>query len=542
MSEQITKDFMPLKVLIIGDFDGANVENSQHIKVSKSNFNDLFSQLTPRLYMRVVNKLTPEPKELNIDLKFTDIDSFRPEAITEQIEIIKDAVKARKAIHELVEKQISPNEAMDILKNSSVANNQIPDLIPVIDEHTSSGKDIDPQVLNSAIVKLDASLSEQFDEILHKPKFQQLESSWRGLKLLLDNADYPDKVQFEILHTEKANLLEQFDEKIFPKEYDDTCEVPLSVMLADFDFTQNASDMNILKKIADKSSILQVVFAASLSPDFFGMKNIAHVVAMPDLASRLVSPTHADWKNFMQSQSARWVSLMINRFLLRDLYGQENQKVDAFNYIEKADATHPDNYLWGRPIWLMGIVLARSYFNVGSCLTISGLGLGGEFGELPIREYPKSRTENILIPVEINMTDEKIWNFIHVGVTPLNATENTKTAYIPLAANSYRSGGTTLHSTLAYHLYIGWIFHQYFRIHQHIPAGSTPDQIAQFTSEKIYEIIKPYGGDKPDETIKITVSPIEGENNLYLVNIHIEPKFQIEQKDVEFTLQLQAQV
>lgn len=535
MSDQTSK--MPLKILIIGDFDGANVENSQYVKVNKNNFNDLFLQFAPRLFIRTANKLTSEPKELKIDLNFTDINSFRPEAIAEQVDLIKDAINVRKILHDLAEKQTSQKEVIETLKNSLIAKSQIPDLIAVIDE-----KEIDQPSLNDAITKLDKSLSAQFDEILHNPKFQQLESSWLGLKLLLDNADYPDKVQFEILHTEKAQLLEQFDEKVFPQEYEDTCEVPLSVILADFDFAQNANDMNILKKMADKSSILQVVFSASLLPDFFGMRNIAHLVAMPDLASRLISPSHAEWKSFIQSQSARWVSLMMNRFLLRNLYGQENSKVDAFNYIEKADSAHPENYLWGRSIWLMGIVLARSYANVGSCITISGLGLGGEFGELPTREYPKSRTENMLIPVEINLPDEKIWNFINVGITPLNSTEDSNTAYIPLAVNAYRSGGTTLHSTLAYHLYIGRVFHQYYRIHQQIPAGSNQEQIERFVLDKVYEIIEPYGGDKPEDSIKVTVSPIEGESNVYAVNIYVTPKFQIEQKDVEFTLQLQARV
>jgi type VI secretion system protein ImpC len=532
MSEQMNKP-IPLRILIIGDFDGANVENSQYIKVSKSSFNDLFSQLTPRLYMRVSNKLTSEPRELNIDLKFHDIDSFRPEAISKQIDLINDAIKARKALYEFAEKQISTDDAIEILKKSSVANILIPELISAIDQ-------ADPQMLNNAIAKFDKSLSAQFDEILHNPKFQQLESSWRGLKLLLENADYSNLVQFEILHTEKANLLEQFDEKIFPQEYDDTCEVPLSAIITDFDLSQ--SDMNMLKKMADKSAILQVAFIASIAPDFFGMRNIALLVAMPDLASRLISPAHTEWKNFMQSDSSRWVSLMINRFLLRNLYGQNQEKVANFNYTEKADASHPDSYLWGQPTWLMGIVLARSYATVGSCLTISGLGLGGEFGTLPTRQYPKSRTENILIPVEVSLTDEKIWSFIHVGITPLNATENSNTAYIPLSANAYRSGGTTLHSTLAYHLYIGQIFHQYYRMHQQIPSGSTPEQIADFVRDKIFALIEPYGGDDPDKAVKVTVSPVENMNNIYTVSIHVTPKLQIEEKDVEFTMQLQTQV
>ena len=542
MSEIVKVSFMPMKILILGNFDGSNVENSQNLKVNKDNLQSVFSQLNPRLYMRVANKLTSEPKELNIDLIFTDMDSFYPGAIADQIDVVKETVKVRKTLNDLAEKQITLTEAKDVLLGSMVVASQIPDLVAVIEDHTKSGDEIDTQILDKAVTKLDSALSDQFDEILHCPKFQKLESSWRGLRLLLGNADFPDKVQFEILNVEKENLIERFDEQIFPQEYDDTCEVPLSVILADFDLTQSAEDLNILKKMTEKASILQVAFISSLATDFFGMRSILHLVALPDLFSRLVSPTQSEWKNIMQSQQGRWISLTMNRFLLRDLYGKDHEEAEIFDYTEKADASHPEKYLWGCPIWLMGIILARSFANTGSCLSISGLGFGGEFAGLPTREFPKTRTEKIQIPVETTLVDEKVWSFIHVGVTPLNGTDNANTVYFPLATNAYRSGGITLHSTLAYHLYIGHIFHRYYRLHQQIPGGSTPEQIAQFVRDKMYQLIAPYGGDNPEETVAVTVTPIENANKVYAVNIQVKPKLQIESKDMEFTLQLQIQV
>jgi len=95
---------------------------------------------------------------------------------------------------------------------------------------------------------------------------------------------------------------------------------------------------------------------------------------------------------------------------------------------------------------------------------------------------------------------------------------------------------------LAYHLLIGHVFHRYYRIHQQIPAGSTPEQITQFVREKIFELITPYGGENPEETVIINVAPVEGGSNLYAVSILVQPKLQIETKDVEFSFQLQAQV
>jgi len=529
-----------MKILVLGHFDGSNVENPQHLKVNKDNFQSIFSELNPRLYMRVANKLTSAPKELNIDLIFTGMDSFLPKAIADRIEVIKEAVKVRKALHDLAEKQITLNETKNAISDSAVVNSQIPDIVAIIEDHIKSEKEIEPQILDNAISKLDSALSDQFDEILHNPKFQQLESAWRGLKLLLEKADFPDKVQFEILNVEKENLIERFDEKVFQKEYDDVCDIPLSAILADFDLTQNTGDLNILKKMAEKAAILQVAFISSLATDFLGMRSILHLVALPDLFSRLTGPAQTEWKNIMQSQQGRWVSLTMNRFLLRDLYSPDQAEI--FNYTEKADASHPERYLWGCPIWIMGIILARSFATTGLCLSISGVGLGGEFTGLPVREFPKSRTEKVNFSVETTMVDDKVWSFLHAGVTPLNGVDNSDMVYFPLSANAYRSGGITLHSTLAYHLYISHVFHRYFRLHQQIPGGSTPEQIVKFVCDKMYQLIAPYGGDNPEETVTVNVTPVESVNNTYVVSIYTKPKLQIESRDVEFTLQLQTQV
>jgi len=58
----------------------------------------------------------------------------------------------------------------------------------------------------------------------------------------------------------------------------------------------------------------------------------------------------------------------------------------------------------------------------------------------------------------------------------------------------------------------------------------------------MYQLIAPYGGDNPEETVIVTVTPVENANKVYAVNIQVKPKLQIESKDVEFTLQLQIQV
>ena len=60
------------------------------------------------------------------------------------------------------------------------------------------------------IAELDRRLSAQMDEILHHPEFQELESSWRGLRLLIERTNFRENVEVEMLNVTKDELLDDF--------------------------------------------------------------------------------------------------------------------------------------------------------------------------------------------------------------------------------------------------------------------------------------------------------------------------------------------
>ncbi|MGA9662291.1 MAG: type VI secretion system contractile sheath large subunit, partial [Pseudomonas alloputida] len=65
--------------------------------------------------------------------------------------------------------------------------------------------------VDQMIAELDRVLSKQMDAILHEPAFQQLESSWRSLKLLVDRTDFRENIKLEVLHVSKEDLLDDFE-------------------------------------------------------------------------------------------------------------------------------------------------------------------------------------------------------------------------------------------------------------------------------------------------------------------------------------------
>src|SRR5690606_28177579 len=71
---------------------------------------------------------------------------------------------------------------------------------------------LDKYVIDGLIAGIDQKISQQLDAVLHHPKFQELESAWRGLKLLVDRTDFRKNVKIEILNCSKEDLAESFED------------------------------------------------------------------------------------------------------------------------------------------------------------------------------------------------------------------------------------------------------------------------------------------------------------------------------------------
>ena len=67
---------------------------------------------------------------------------------------------------------------------------------------------VNKALVDSMIVELDMKLSQQMDVILHAKALQEMESSWRSLKLLVDRTDFRENIRIQVLHATKEELLD----------------------------------------------------------------------------------------------------------------------------------------------------------------------------------------------------------------------------------------------------------------------------------------------------------------------------------------------
>jgi type VI secretion system protein ImpC len=471
---------LPLKLLVISDCAGKEV-SPPLLKVTAAGASGLLESLNPQLRFAVDNKLQQGGQKISVELEIRRMEDFRPESLISRIGILAEA-----------------------------ANNGNP------------------------------ALGDQIDAILHHPEFQRMEACWLGLERLCSNASGKESVHLEVMPASRKNLKDAFHQTIFEPEYQGTVDVPLSAVYLDYRFSHEPADLPLLEALANDCAALQVPMIAAASPAFFQLKNIAHLPNLPDIAVQLQLPAYASWRRFQTNPISRWVCLTANRYLAREPYALKKESGSSADYQEKADASHPEWYLWADAGWLVLSNLARSFAKYRHCVVIDGMSPDSTHFNLPVRLFPKKANVMAPSPTEILIDDTKAWDIVRGGVTMLVGISDGAVATFPLLANVYRlkPGVLTTESALSYQLIAGHLTHYILGLYGQIPTDGGSEAIDAFFKEKLSEFLVPFTGEKPEENVQTEIVEIAGEPAQRALKLTVKPLLKLQGKDVDFTIQL----
>ena len=122
---------LPFVVGVMADLSGQPsdplkpLKERKFVNIDRDNFNTVLAQSTPRLAMRVDNKITNDNSQLNVELKFKNMDDFEPAKIAEQVPALKELLEVRQRLTQLMSKMEGNDklEALlaDVMKNTEKA-------------------------------------------------------------------------------------------------------------------------------------------------------------------------------------------------------------------------------------------------------------------------------------------------------------------------------------------------------------------------------------------------------------------------------------
>ncbi len=426
---------------------------------------------------------------------------------------------------------------------------------------------INKNLVDKMIAELDQQLSHQLDEIMHHDEFQSLESSWRGLKLLIDRTEFKENIKVELLSVSKVDLLDDFEDapevvksglykRVYSAEYGQFGGEPVAVMIANYQFSPATPDVKLMQHVSSVAAMAHAPFIASAGPQFFDLDNFEGLPDLKDLKAIFEGPKYAKWNSFRESEDSRYIGLTMPRFLLRPPYDPEENPVKVFNYEENVTADHED-YLWGNTAFTLGSRLTDSFAKFRWCPNIIGPQSGGSVEDLPLHHFESMGEIETKIPTEILISDRKEFELADEGFIPLtmrkgtdnaaffsaNSVQKTKrfanNAEGKIAETNYKLG-----SQLPYMFIINRLAH-YLKVIQRENLGTWKERsdlerelntwIRQFVADQ-ENPAEEVRSRRPLRSAKVEVTEVEGEPGWYRAALHVRPHFKYMGSD--FTLSL----
>lgn len=137
----IQKKELPLVVGILSDLSGATpnpiaFKDRKFIEIDRDNFNEVMKSVAPTLKFSVANHLNKDTETLPVELSFQTLDDFTPTNLVHQVEGLRNLLKARRRLNDLLAKldgNDSLNEALldvaskpEELKQLKASNEEAP--------------------------------------------------------------------------------------------------------------------------------------------------------------------------------------------------------------------------------------------------------------------------------------------------------------------------------------------------------------------------------------------------------------------------------
>lgn len=422
-------------------------------------------------------------------------------------------------------------------------------------------------LVDQMIAELDKKISAQMDEILHHEKLQQVESAWRGIKLLVDRTDFRENIKIQLMHATKEELLEDFEyapeivqsgfyKHIYTAEYGQFGGEPVAAVIGNYAFTSSSQDIKLLQYTTSVGAMAHAPFISSVSPKFFGIDSYTEMSTIKELSSIFEGPAYAKWRSFRESEDARYCGLLAGNYLARLPYSTSDNPIKSFNYNEQVDDNH-NHFLWANAAFTFASRITESFAKYRFCANIIGPQSGGAVEDLPVHLYESMGELQAKIPTETLISDRREFELAEQGFITLTMRKGSDNAAF-FSANSVQmpkrfpntkegknaETNYKLGTQLPYMFIINRLAH-YIKVLQREQIGSWKERSDLERGLNVW--LKQYVADqenppadvrsrKPLRSAQVTVSDVEGDPGWYQVELLVRPHFKYMGANFELSL------
>jgi type VI secretion system protein ImpC len=290
------------------------------------------------------------------------------------------------------------------------------------------------------LVALDRRLSEPLAALLHHPDFQRLESAWRGLHYLVQQAATSENLKIRVLDVARHELVEDLDprrplqdsclfQKIYQQEYGHVDGEPYGLLVADYEFSHHAEDVQLLRGIGALGAAAHAPFVAGAGPTMFQRERFTGLPAPRALNTAFDGGDYAAWRSFRDSDDSRCVALTLPRVRALLPYGLDHACAGGLQFDEFADGPDHAKHLWMSAAWAYAVRITDAFARWGWFARTRGVEGGGRVENLPTGASPADDGSLALgCPTEIAISDRREFELSNLGFLPLLYNKDTHNA------------------------------------------------------------------------------------------------------------------
>ena len=447
---------LPFKILALSPFRPLEERawDQNPIPVDKTNKDQVLENLGLSLDIPLPADLCPP---LGLPLNFKKLKDFHPDRILENTPYLKNILDAKRFIEESKTRGLSEEETYqrlitwpDFPQNIELRT-QKPKVSPtnavenILEMVAMPGEGSAPsRETQSLLEQIDSFLRRILKHILADENFRNLESVWQGLRLVLRQGSRNGELSLEIVPISFETLAETLDGLMGRLIQD----LP-SLLIIDLPFDNSARSIEYVEKISLFAETLLVPVIIPITPKFFYLESWEDLPKIPFLPHYLQEPVFAKWRHFKETSSSKWVAITCNPLLARYPYGPNNET--------RLVRFEESGCLWVSPVWALGSLIGQSFLKTGWPTRFT------DWQEIRLENLSLRPTGgNQLLSTEAAFSEDRISQFIRVGITPLISSLNQDFAFVP--AETTVAGGS-----LGYQLFLSRITNFLFWCKDHFP-------------------------------------------------------------------------
>lgn len=443
-------DTTRFRIAILGDFQGMGDQNADHdaplherrpAQVDRDNLDQVLGQFHPGARI-------PMPDGTSAVLRFTELDDFHPDRLYQQLPLFARLRRLRRELADPAtfakarERPAAPAPAQGPMAIPGSLLDQIVGESPSEDGedlHSFIERIVAPHLVpnvapaqTALLAQVDAAIGALLRLALHHPAFQQIESLWRSVSLLTRRIETGADLQIYLLNVSQPELRRDLssdgtaeDSGIFRllSDTSDTLGGPWGLLVGAYTFGDREGDVQVLGRIASIAASLGTPWISAAHPRLLGCPDVELLME----PARWEGTSSSEWASLRRAPEAKWLGLVLPRFLVRLPYGAGSDECEQLAFEELTQPVDHEEFLWGNSALTCALLLAQSFEAAGWKLKP---GMHREVSGLPLY-LRRDNGATIATPcAEVLLTDTVAEHLLDQGIMPLVSRKDDDTVQL----------------------------------------------------------------------------------------------------------------